>query len=186
MQFFFLLCVCRSLVNIPAGFAFRTKQLLIQKINPLLPIFWEENRILVSELQWRWEKKQYLWPEYWPVAWRSYDKCIDFLYYIPWQTVNVVPLYWTNEWIYGRSACKVVKCILEMCSLLSSGYFQIIAVSWNCNILCSAVLRFTAKLLASLCRIFITWSLHQRSSLSNTLGYIVTLIMSSGFSVEDT
>ena len=44
------------------------------------------------------------------------------------QTVNVVPLYWTNKWVYGTSTCKLVKGLLEMTSLLSSGFFQIITV----------------------------------------------------------
>ena len=41
------------------------------------------------------------------------------------QIFNVVPLYWSNEWIYGEPLCKMVKGTLEMGSLLSSGFFQV-------------------------------------------------------------
>ena len=44
------------------------------------------------------------------------------------QVINVGPLYWSNKWIYGEYVCKLVKGTLEMGSLLSSGYFQLISV----------------------------------------------------------
>ena len=37
------------------------------------------------------------------------------------QIANVIPLYWTNTWIYGKPMCKVMKTTLEVGSLLSSG-----------------------------------------------------------------
>ena len=51
-------------------------------------------------------------------------KSIDFT---P-QVANVIPLYWTNEWVYGSWMCKVMKGTLEVGSLMSSGFFQLIAV----------------------------------------------------------
>ena len=44
------------------------------------------------------------------------------------QIVNIVPLYWTNIWIYGKVMCKLMKGILEVGSLLSSGFFQLISL----------------------------------------------------------
>jgi len=44
------------------------------------------------------------------------------------QLVNVLPLYWTNAWIYGKAMCKLTKGILEAGSLLSSGFFQLITI----------------------------------------------------------
>ena len=44
------------------------------------------------------------------------------------QVVNTVPLYWTNIWIYGQPICKLSKSLLEMGSLMSSLFFQLIAV----------------------------------------------------------
>ena len=40
----------------------------------------------------------------------------------------MIPLYWTNEWVYGSWMCKVMKGTLEVGSLMSSGFFQLIAV----------------------------------------------------------
>ena len=44
------------------------------------------------------------------------------------QIINVVPLYWTNTWIYGKVGCKLMKGVLEIGSLLSSGFFQLISI----------------------------------------------------------
>ena len=44
------------------------------------------------------------------------------------QFVNVIPLYWTNKWIYGETMCKLMKGMLEIGSLLSSGFFQLITI----------------------------------------------------------
>ena len=44
------------------------------------------------------------------------------------QFVNVIPLYLTNRWIYGRVMCKLTKSLLEIGSLLSSGFFQLITI----------------------------------------------------------
>ena len=51
----------------------------------------------------------------------------NFIFSI-FQIVNVTPLYWTNVWIYGRGACKLMKGVLEIGSLLSSGFFHLISV----------------------------------------------------------
>ena len=44
------------------------------------------------------------------------------------QVMNVSPLYWTSTWIYGEFLCKLTKSTLEVGSLLSSGFFQLITI----------------------------------------------------------
>ena len=44
------------------------------------------------------------------------------------QVINVTPLYWTNRWLYGPLMCKLTKGTLEIGSLLSSVFFQLIIV----------------------------------------------------------
>ena len=50
------------------------------------------------------------------------------LIFSSFQLVQVTPLYWSNVWIYGSFLCKLTKTVLEMGSLLSSGFFQLITV----------------------------------------------------------
>ena len=52
---------------------------------------------------------------------------VNFIFSIV-QIMNVVPLYWTNTWVYGQAMCKLSKSLLEIGSLLSSVFFQLIAV----------------------------------------------------------
>lgn len=44
------------------------------------------------------------------------------------QIVNVVPLFWTNQWIYGTLMCKFIRTFLEMCTLLTILFISIIAI----------------------------------------------------------
>ena len=44
------------------------------------------------------------------------------------QLVNVVPLYWTNQWLYGRPMCKLIRSLMEVTSFLTIGFVVIIAV----------------------------------------------------------
>lgn len=43
------------------------------------------------------------------------------------QLVNTIPLYWTNSWVYSLFMCKLLRSLLEIGSLLTSGFIQIIA-----------------------------------------------------------
>ena len=44
------------------------------------------------------------------------------------QVINVMPLYWSNVWIYTSMMCKLTRGVLEMGSLLSSGFFLLITI----------------------------------------------------------
>ena len=52
---------------------------------------------------------------------------VNFIFSIV-QIINIAPLYITNKWIYGVVMCKVLRCSLEVASLLSSGFFQVITL----------------------------------------------------------
>ena len=58
----------------------------------------------------------------------DYDNVLRRQFQISIISTQVVPLYWSNKWTYGHFACKLIKGALEMGSLLSSGFFQLIAV----------------------------------------------------------
>ena len=44
------------------------------------------------------------------------------------QLMNIMPLYWTNMWLYGRSVCKLVRSLMELSSFLTIGFVVIIAI----------------------------------------------------------
>lgn len=43
------------------------------------------------------------------------------------QLINSVPLFWTNQWVYGALMCKCVRTILEVGNLSTVGFILIIA-----------------------------------------------------------
>ena len=53
------------------------------------------------------------------------------------QLVNVLPLYCSTAWMYGQFMCKLTKGVLEIGSLLSSGFFQLITTERYFLVVCA-------------------------------------------------